>query len=141
MNEAQFLDGLTSIVDSEKTALKTKQGMLSLRDILTAVYEAQQVDTRWISKFIGKRKVTPELVILHLPDKVGSYINLSEGGKYLGFFNQIVAGLDLLAAVGLLSIEEVWKFDNETDSFNDVCVYGISSLGKAFVNYNEDKKS
>lgn len=143
MTEAELNEGIATIIDSEKLAIKTKQGNLTLRDVLTAVYETQQTDARcWLFRLLSKWYVCPEAIILHLPQKVGQYINLSEGGKYLGFYNTIVDSLDVLTEIGLLDISPVWDYtDDSLEEYDLIPRYSVTQYGKAFVNHRENKKS
>lgn len=141
MTETEYNEGVSTILDSPKTAIRTQKGLLTLRDVLTAVFDAQQTDTRWVSKLFGKKKQRPEAVILYLPNKIGEYINLSEGGRYLGFFNQIVDSLDLLTKLDLLTVAPTWSITETDDEVLVIPYYGVTSLGKSFVKYHENKKA
>ncbi len=138
MTESDLNEGLAKIIDSEKTAINTKQGSLTLRNILTAVYNAQERDTHWFSKLFGKKLVIPGEIILYLPDRVSNYINNSQGGHYLGFYKQLIDSLNLLAELGFLLMREDDILDVGLDVIHQ---YGVTSFGKAFVNYNENKET
>ncbi len=139
MNEADLNEGVSQILDSEKTALHTQKGVLSLRDILTTVYETQESNTRWWHKLFGKPKVSVESIILHLPGRLGQYINLSEGGLYLGFKTQLEAELELMVHIGVLDSIRAFELNEVDDIIEEQSLYGVSSYGKAFVEYEETK--
>lgn len=140
--ETQLNEGISQILDSEKTCISTQRGILSLRDVLTAVFRAQETDTRWFSKILGKRQRDPRTIILHLPKGVGEYINLSEGGHYLGFYNQVLESLELLTVLGLISANRYLKLEGEEgkEEWIPDATFGITSAGKAFVNYSENQE-
>lgn len=137
MNEAEFNQGITQILDSDKTSIPTQQGSLRLRDILTAVYKAQEPFNGFWYKLFGKAKVSAESIILHLPDKISQYINMAEGGRYLGFYSQIKEALELMVHIGVLDASRVLELSEKEDGFNEQPLYGVSSLGRAFVDYGE----
>jgi len=141
MTEAELNEGVTQILDSDKTAIPTQEGALKLRDVLTAVYKTQAPYNRWWHKLFGRPKASAESIILHLPDKVGQYINMSEGGRYLGFYNQVKEALELLARMELLDVVRVLELDEVEDEYKEQPLYGVSSYGRAFVDYGEIQSS
>lgn len=135
-SEEEINLAIATVLDAERLAIPTAKGALTLRQILTAVFQTQELDQRWLSKIFGKRKVNPQSIVLHLPENVGKYINLAEGGKYLGFYNQIVDSLELLVNMNLLNSMRVFEFSEEIDDFEHAdTIYGVTRLGKVFVSY------
>ena len=140
MTEIEINESIAKILDAEKTSLVTQQGSIKLRELLTAVYNAQAPFSGIWYKLFGKPKVSPENVILHLPKKVGQYINMSEGGRYLGFHIQITEALELLARLDLLDTNHLFDVDDFGNQSNEQSRYGVSAYGRAFVNYAETEK-
>jgi hypothetical protein len=137
MTETEINESIATILDAEKTGINTQKGYLKLRDILTAVYNAQAVYSGIWYKIFGKPLVSPEAIILHLPDKVGQYINMSKGGHYLGFHSRIVDALETLEKLELLRSNHLVNIDDADRIYVEELYYGVSSTGKAFVNHVE----
>jgi hypothetical protein len=137
MTETEINENIATILDAKETGINTQKGYLKLRDILTAVYNTQAAHNGIWYRIFGKPSVSPEAIILHLPGSVGQYINMSEGGHYLGFHSQIKDALKTLEKLELLRSNHLVNINNAGRIYVEELRYGVSSNGKAFVNYVE----
>jgi len=129
---------LSQTLDSEENAIVVKGNRVTLREVLTAVHTAQQVDDRWITKrFVDKYPVVTDDVIWELPTILHASIEEGGGGKWLGYVVIVKESLRTLCSRGLVYVKI--KFSHEAGKY--LYYYGVTSKGKAFVNYNEKESS
>jgi hypothetical protein len=116
-------------LDDEKFGIPLDDKVVTLRDILTALYYTQAADTRWISKWFGKLRVSTDEVTWELPFVLEKAVRgKGEWDKYhLIVQNRLLE----LTRLGLADCKIKYSRLFERYMYN----YGVTTLGKAFVNY------
>lgn len=127
------------VLDSEDEAIRIKTGGVTLRELLTAVHVAQAEDTRWITKFIGKRPVSGDDIMWELPTLSAEALEPNEEGKgsWFKYYTTIKERLRRLCDLGFLYSDI--KYSQSAKKY--IYYYGLKSPAEGFVNYNEKIES
>jgi len=127
---------LSQSLDWDANSIQVQDRRITLRGLLTALYIAQQEDERILSKIFGKYPVTTDDVMWHLSDILPILLNGYGLEVWNRFHVRIQESLNLLVYKGLASVDTKYSRDAQKDLY----YFAVTSLGKAFVNYNEKTK-